>query len=118
MLDSEGLILAEYRGQLRSSGQPGAGDAFYKYLVDHQYDVCRCLIVDITVNEVTGEFNHFPNDPALAGFDTDDKKFVAVAIASGVACPVINAVDTDWRDYHDPLTDNGIVIEHLCPQHM
>ena len=118
VLDAGGLILAEYRGRLQSSGQPGTGDAFYKYLVDHQYNSSRCMIVVITSDDVTGEFDHFPDDPALVGFDNDDKKFVATAIASGVNCPVINAVDTGWRDYEGPLSDVGLVVEQVCPQHM
>ena len=118
VIDSSGLILAEYRGRLQSSGQPGTGDALYKYLIDNQYDSGRCKIVDITLDELTGEIDHFPKDPALAGFDNDDKKFVAAAIASGVACPVINAVDNGWSDYEKPLADNGVVVKQLCPHHM
>jgi len=118
VIDAGGQILAEYRGRLQSSGQPGTGDAFYKYLVDHQYDEDKCMMVDLPVDPATGKYDHFPNDHALAGFDDDDKKFVAAAIASGVVCPVLNAVDTDWRDFKDSLADNGVNDEQLCPQHM
>ena len=36
LLDDRGLILAEYQKNLSFSGQPGAGDFFFKWLFDNQ----------------------------------------------------------------------------------
>jgi len=118
ILDSLGLILREYRNVLRPTGEPGSGDAFFKYLLDFQFSGAHCLIANISVDRATDEIDQFPKDADLIGFDRDDRKFVAAAIASGVRCSIQNAVDTDWRDYLTPLTRNGLCIRQLCPQHM
>ena len=39
LLDDHGLILREYRNNLRSSGQPGVGDAFFKWLFENQGNI-------------------------------------------------------------------------------
>ena len=36
LLDNRNRILAEYGKKLRHSGQPGPGDAFFKWLFDNQ----------------------------------------------------------------------------------
>ena len=36
LLDDDNLILEEYRRHLSPSGQPGTGDAFFKWLHDNQ----------------------------------------------------------------------------------
>ena len=42
----------------------------------------RCDLVPITpINDSENEFEEFPDDPVLEGFDPDDRKFIAVAIA-------------------------------------
>lgn len=118
VLDMAGRILAEYRGYLRPVGQPGVGDVFYKHILNNQYNAKYCVLVDLPVDPVSGQYLNFPNDPALAGFDPSDRKFVAAALACADRPPVVNALDTDWRDYAAPLAANGVVIEQLCPQHM
>lgn len=37
VLDTLGLIMAEYAEHLNYSGEPGVGDIFFKYLHDYQY---------------------------------------------------------------------------------
>ena len=42
----------------------------------------RCDLVEITlVDGLKINFEEFPDDPALADFDDDDRKFIAVACA-------------------------------------
>ena len=48
----------------------------------------------------------------LATFDPSDRKFVAVALASG--SPVANATDTDWLDYQTALEANGVELHFVC----
>src|SRR5207245_8723519 len=64
---------------------------------------------------VPGDFAEFPRDPALEGFDLSDRKFVAVARASRHSPTVLNAVDSDWRIYEEPLKRHGVEVEFLCP---
>lgn len=117
LLDNDGLILNEYRRQLNPSGQPGSGDAFYQWLRDNQWIDKHCRKIDITPHD-NRDFEEFPSDPALAGFDRNDRKFVAVAVASGHSPPILNASDTDWWDHRAALKHNGIEVAFLCPELM
>jgi len=61
------------------------------------------------------DFEEFPADPRLRGFDKDDRKYVAVALSSHRNPPVLNAVDSDWWDYRQALESHGVRIVFLCP---
>ena len=117
LVDELGLILDEYMRNLNMSGEPGLGDAFLKFIWDNQANERHCRKVKATPNAERG-FDEFPDDPSLAKFDMDDRKFVAVAIASGSAPKILNASDTDWRDYRQELGRHGVEIEFLCPELM
>src|SRR5258706_211035 len=115
ILDDESRILDEYRRHLSHSGQPGLGDAFFKWLWDNQGNPARCRRVPITsIRGSDRNFAEFPADPDLDGFDPSDRKFVAVAIASGVNPTIHNASDRDWADFRAPLT-RYVVINFICP---
>jgi len=119
LLDEQGLILDEYRRHLSPSGQPGPGDAFFKWLWDNQGNLDQCRQVSITpVKGGSRSFEEFPDDPDLAKFDREDRKFVAVAIASEEHPPILNASDTDWWDYRAVLGRHGVEIRFLCPELM
>jgi hypothetical protein len=109
LLDEDGQILEEYRRYLSPSGQPGAGDAFFKWLWSNQVNPEHC-------RQVRG--GEFPDDPDLARFDRSDRKFVVVAIASGERPPVLNATDSDWWEHRDALSRHGVEIHFLCPELM
>ena len=117
LLDDRGLILDEYRRNFNMSGQPGLGDAFFTFIWNNQANERHCRKVAATPNAERG-FAEFPDDPSLAKFDMDDRKFVAVAIASGSAPKILNASDTDWRNHRQALERNGVEIEFLCPELM
>lgn len=119
LLDTGGLILEEYRRNLSHSGQPGPGDAFFRWLWNNQANPDHCQQVPITPTQ--GEprgFAEFPDDPDLATFDQSDRKFVAVVIASGERPPVLNAADTDWWIHRTALNRHGIEPRFLCPELM
>lgn len=120
VLVDDGLrIFSEYRRHFAGSGQPGAGDAFFKWLWDNQGNRKYCR--QITITAVAGaddDFEEFPDDPALTGFDRNDRKFVAVALASGVSPVILNASDTDWWIFRVPLADHGVHVTFLCPELM
>lgn len=116
VLDRLGLIFEEYRRHLRSAGQPGVGDAFLRHLFDHRYDQTKCEIVEVTcIPDDKRSFEEFPNDEALAGFDPNDRKFVAAARASVRDPVILNATDSDWGQFERPLAQHGVVVEQLCP---
>ena len=117
LVDELGLILDEYMRNLNISGQPGLGDAFFKFIWDNQANERHCRKVKATPNAERG-FDEFPDDPSLAKFDMDDRKFVAVAIASGSAPKILNASDTDWWIHRQELGRHGVEIEFICPDLM
>ncbi len=116
VLDDGWIILREYIHNLRSTGQPGVGDAFLQWVLTNQRNPRRCELVHIIVHEGPGEGHlvEFPDDAELVGFDPSDRKFVAVALAHAERPPIVNAVDRDWWDYRDPLSKHGINVEFLC----
>ncbi|MCE7910116.1 MAG: hypothetical protein DYH02_17425, partial [Candidatus Omnitrophica bacterium COP1] len=104
LLDSLGLILEEYRKHLSPSGQPGPGDAFFKWIWDNQANPDSCKKIHITlIGADDSAVAEFPEDPELASFDPDDRKFVATALVSSENPPILNASDTDWWNHRKVL---------------
>jgi hypothetical protein len=118
LLDSLGRILEEYRHNLSARGQPGVGDAFFKWVWQNQGNAAHCAIVEIHSRGVGEDYEEFPEDPELAQFDPSDRKFVAVAIASRLNPKVLNATDTDWWHYRKRLEKHGVRVVFLCPDLM
>lgn len=117
LMDDKYLIFQEYDTYLNHSGQPGAGDRFFRWLVLNQGNPQSCRIISLTF-DLNSEFVEFPTDPALMSFDRSDRKFVAVALGSGTAPEILNATDSDWWQHRDALQQNGVNITFLCPQLM
>ena len=121
VIDDGWHILREYMSNLRSSGQPGVGDAFLKWVLTNQANPHRCERVYITLRDDRqddNDFVEFPNDPELATFDRSDRKFVAVALTHPQKPPIFNATDTDWLLHREALTRYSIQVEFLCPEAM
>ena len=115
VLDESGLILREYRRNLHTSGQPGAGDAFLGWILRTGAAMCESIpITPVYVPKIN--FEEFPNDPALKCFDEDDRKFIAVARAHPEKPPILQAVDSKWLNYREALTQNGVTVDYLCPE--
>ncbi|MBU4398471.1 MAG: hypothetical protein KKE86_03955 [Planctomycetes bacterium] len=118
VMDDRRLILGEYMRNLSSTGKPGPGDAFFKWVLQNYAKINRCEQVEIQPRGGDGEdYEEFPNDPALDKFDPSDKKFVAVALGSKSHPIVLNAVDPDWWEHREALEDYGVRIKFLCPGH-
>jgi hypothetical protein len=117
VLDDKRLILDEYKRRLRSEGQPGVGDQFLLWVLSNLANPQRCEVVSITLKDPSrnaNDFVEFPDIPELEKFDPADKKFVAVALAHPDHPPILNAVDTDWQIYREPLERVGVMVEFLC----
>ena len=117
LLDDSWLILGEYQRNLGPPGRALPGDAFIKWALINQGNDSRIRRVPITPDP-TRAFAEFPDDPRLARFDHDDRKFVAVALASGTSPPIVNASDRDWWEHREALQVHGIEILFLCPELM
>src|SRR5690606_5245925 len=120
LIDDQYLIIEEYKRYLSYSGQPGAGDAFFKWLWSNHVNLAHCR--QVPISRLAGDgwrvFVEVPDDNELRGFDRDDQKFVAVSLASEEAPAVLNASDTDWWNFRVPLEQNGVRIQFLCVELM
>jgi len=115
ILDDGWLILKEYKANLRYSGQPGVGDAFFKWVLTNHCNPKLCEQVAITPrNSERTNFEEFPSDPELEDFDPEDRKFVAVAAVHPDRPPILQAVDAKWWQMKEPLSKAGIAVDFLC----
>jgi hypothetical protein len=116
-IDDEWRIIREYQRKLSPSGQPGPGDAFLKWVLNHQGNPQRCRRVKLNPRLGKGEdFEEFPSHSALAEFDPADRKFVAVAVAcQGGPIPILQAVDSKWWGWAEALRECQVEVEFLCP---
>ncbi|MCY3952913.1 MAG: PIN domain-containing protein [bacterium] len=114
ILDAGRRILDEYRKHCDHSGRPEVGDEFFRWAFDHAAALCS---VKLTENEERG-FDEFPDDPALAQFDRDDRVFVAVSVAAGIDNVILNAVDSDYQLHRGGLDTAGVVVKELCPSEL
>jgi len=118
-LDDNDHILHEYRRNLSMSGQPGPGDEFMHWVHQNQANAAHCERVRIVPRDTGGtDFEEFPDDPDLAGFDRSDRKYVAVALSSSRDPEVINATDRDWWQFRKALKRHGVRIRFVCPDLM
>jgi hypothetical protein len=114
VLDNLGRILDEYRNHLSAKGQPGVGDAFFKWVWQNQGNTTYCEMAEIHPRDGGEDYEEFPDDPELARFDRSDRKFVAAVLASELAPKVLNATDTDWWHYRECLEKHGVRVVFLC----
>lgn len=113
VLDADGEILEQYSRYLSRAGQPGAGDVFMKWVHDNQWNEDVCTRISVTPDAKRG-YVEFPNDPALKGFDWDDRVFVAIVMAHPEWPTILQAVDTKWRKWEAALQANMVEVEFLC----
>lgn len=114
LLDEGGCILEEYR---KPKGQRKVGHAFKIWVLTNQYNPERCTRVPIEPDD-RRRFAEFPDDDELGGFDPKDRKFVAVAIASGESPPILNAADPGWWKHRHALKRHGVNVDFICPELM
>jgi hypothetical protein len=114
VIDNRWLILNEYKNKVNQTGQPGIGDAFLKWVLSNQRNSQRCEQVEIHPSE-DNSFREFPDAPQLEKFDPSDRKFVAVALTAPDRPPIVNAVDSDWAEFYEALTQCGVNLQFLCP---
>ena len=106
IIDSDGIVLEKYRRHLQHKGQPGIGDAFFKHVVDHQFDQRKVRRIPIQIN-ADREFEAFPVDVALATFDRSDRVYVTLALVAPDNPQILNAVDSDYVAHRAALERVG-----------
>jgi hypothetical protein len=116
-LDNSGLILDEYQKRLRAYPD-SVGYMFLRKWLDSNWH--NIVLVDIQpINAEQGRFRVLRRR-VPKGFDRDDKKFVATAVAAqnklDNTVPIVNAVDSDYVEHFHALRALGVRVEFLCPE--
>lgn len=122
ILDEGGEILEEYCKNL-IKGQPGVGDRFLKWVLTQAPALPKDQLVPITkCKDSKGDdsYKEFPSHEGLVNFDRSDRKFIAVANAySEKNKPkILEAADSKWWGWKDPLREVGIEVIFLCPEYV
>ena len=108
VLDDAGAIQTEYNRRSNASGGLGAGDGFYRYVLENRL---RCERVSLP-RRADGEYADLPQVLIDTDFDRDDRKFAALAKRAGIS--VATAVDSDWIDAQAALAAGGICVHFVC----
>lgn len=116
VIDEGGEIFDEYLQHLSLKGPPGIGDAFMKWVNDHQWNPAYFDRVKITKTGHT--YDEFPAHEQLRDFDISDRKFVAVANAHAKKPPILQATDSKWWGWKAALKEAGIQVHFLCPEYV
>ncbi len=111
-LDLAGEILSEYRKKNKPFENRKPGNEFLRYLINSMGNPRLVSLVELEKDEA-GNYVDFPSNPALRGFDEDDKKFVAVAIASKADPEIADAADSDWKNFEKNL-QRQVKLKFLC----
>ncbi|WP_395857681.1 hypothetical protein [Cystobacter fuscus] len=119
VIDDKFRILNEYKHKLSPTGQPGVGDAFLKWVLNNQANPTRCTRVELSPRpEDPRDFEEFPRDESLSGFDPSDRKFVAVSCAHPDTPHILQATDSKWWGLKEELANRGVRVHFLCPEHI
>jgi hypothetical protein len=117
IIDDGDLVLSEYRRHCSMGGQPGVGDSFVRWAHDHLGRSNLVERVHLTPSGVDcNDFEEFPDTTSLRGFDPSDRKFIALANAHPKNPVVLQASDSKWWGFREPLRECGITVDFLCPQ--
>ena len=114
-MDAAGLILTEYLGVV-GGGQPEAGGAFVRWVLQNQW--AQSAVTRVAITGQTGAATGFEELPAPTGgvaYDPSDEKFLAVAAAHPEHPPVLQALDSKWWGWRDSLRNCGVSVHFLCP---
>ena len=113
LLDNGDEIRGEYARALQQGRPYQLGMQFLIHIYQQLGNLRHVRMVELA-RDGDGGFADFPRDAALAAFDRSDRKFAALARATGAA--VTNATDSDWLEFLPALNGCGIEVNFLCGQ--
>ena len=118
VIDDTGEIVEEYSRQFSIKRASGQGGKFIKWIHDFQWNPDK--VTRISIHRLNSTYKEFPDHDGLVNFDTDDRKFVAVANAhpDTYKPPIFQATDSKWWGWKDALSEVGIDVRFLCPDYV
>ena len=119
VVDNRQRILNEYKKYVNLRTQKGIGDVFVKTLLQNQGNPNICPMVVISPLAGNGtDFEEFPTDSTLYGFDPDDRKFIAVTLVyqqdTGETATILLAIDRGWLQFTNALANHGVTVDLIC----
>ena len=114
-VDDGGEVVREYCRNLKRSGEPGPGDSFLKWLLQHEWGGQRVTRVRITAKEHdSDDFEELPTPDDGTVYDRSDRKFLAVAAAHQGRPHILQSFDSKWWGWRASLAKCGVTIHFLC----
>lgn len=119
VVDDRWRILGEYEDNANPNSRKGIGDLFVKRLLQNLGNPEICTMLPITSSAENGtDFEEFPDNNTLSGFDPDDRKFIAVAVAYENVyrqkAVLLQAADSQWYGLREAFVNNGLEVEFIC----
>ena len=115
VVDDADEIVGEYLGAVNHGGEPKLGAKFAKRLYRLRFNPEVCERIPITPTDGNPpSYAEFPSDAALAAFDPDDRKFIAVANAHPERPPILEATDREWWTLRAAFAGAGVDVQFLC----
>lgn len=116
VLDSNSVILKQYKANLNGSGDMGLARRFLLWVFRNHYIEERVKLVDVTPIGDHGDFKELPDEVRQSDFDRSDRVFVALSIANGNQAPIVQAADSKWIGWEEMLARHGVRLEFPCRQ--
>ena len=125
VVDDNWAILSEYINYLEDDDlttDARISEHFLEWFIRNYENPEQCVQVTITLTQNGHSFEEFPNDPALSDFDSDDRKFIAVAVTyenlHQQKAPILQAVDSQWYGFREAFIQNGLIVEFVCEENI
>lgn len=123
VIDDDWIILREYINYLEdddSMTDPRNGGSFLEWFIRNYENPEECVQVSITPSEDGTGFEELPS--AFSSFDSDDKKFIAVAIVYEQVyqqqATLLQSVDSQWYGSRNLFNENGLIVEFICEENI
>lgn len=123
VIDDDWIILREYINYLEDddlTADPRSGGYFLEWFIRNYENPEECVQVSITPSEDGTGFEELPND--FSGFDSDDKKFIAVAVVYEQAyqqqATLLQSVDSQWYGSQNLFIQNSLIVEFICEKNI
>ena len=125
VVDKDNKAIAEYRNNMYPDPKGTPAGQFLMYLLMNRNHPRRVKSLSLRT-DAQGQFEDYPDkddnwtttDSRCKQFDTDDKKWVALALRfkrdTGVDAPIVNAADRCWLAFESHLESAGVKLESLC----
>ncbi|MDE0468155.1 MAG: hypothetical protein OYL97_13970 [Candidatus Poribacteria bacterium] len=123
VIDDDWIILGEYDTYLEDDDlttDDRISEHFLEWFIRNYENSEQCVQVTITPTQDEQGFEDLPS--AFRNFDSDDKKFIAVAVAyenvHQQKAPILQAVDSQWYGFRETFLQNGLIVEFVCGENI